>query len=227
MKFLHYALAVGAVLSLCGCTVAPLPTAPTSASTVDASALAAVDGFDAEFYKALLQNGFESPQQLEPIRILRAPFRIYLRTEDDAGRAMDAATLDATERTLVEAAPVWSGGTFGITQVIRGTGTRESSSGWITVKWSTTLSSGRCGRSTTGIDGGFIELNASGECRCGMTTRVYPRVVRHELGHAMGYYHTGDAHDVMYGQAITSDACDILPSERERRHAIIAHRQSP
>jgi hypothetical protein len=31
----------------------------------------------------------------------------------------------------------------------------------------------------------------------------------------------------MYGQPITSDACDIQPSERERRHAIIAHRQSP
>lgn len=225
MKFLHYALAAGAVLSLCDCTVAPLPTAPTAVSTVDASKL--TDGFEPDFYRAFVQNGFESPQQLEPIRILRSAFRVYMRTEDDAGRAIDVSTLDTTERALIDAAPIWAGENFGITQVVRGTGTREKAAGWLTVKWSAAAGSGRCGTSTIGIDGGYIELNVSGECSCGMATRVYPRVVRHELGHAMGYYHTDNAHDVMFGKTITSDACDIQPSERERRHAIIAHRQSP
>lgn len=224
MKFLHFALATSAVLSWCGCTVAPLPTAPTAVSTVDAAKLS--DGFEPDFYRALLQNGYESPQQLEPVRILQSAFRVYMRTVDDAGRAVDNATLDSTESALVDAAPVWSGGMFGVTQVVRGTGTRENVNGWLTVKWSAASGSGRCGRSTIGLDGGSMELNVSGECSCGMTTRVYPRVVRHELGHAMGYYHTDDRHDVMYGQSITSDACDIQPSERERRHAIIAHRQS-
>jgi hypothetical protein len=76
-----------------------------------------------------------------------------------------------------------------------------------------------------GIDGGFIEFNASGACSCGMPTAVYPRLVRHELGHAIGYYHTDDAADVMYGRPITSSACDVMPSDRERRHARFAHRQ--
>jgi hypothetical protein len=225
VKFVHYALAAGAVLSLTDCTVAPLPTAPTAVTTVDAAKLE--DGFEPAFYRAFLQNGFESPQQLEAVRLLRSTFRIYMRTEDDGGRAMDAATLDATERALIDSAPIWSGETYRIAQVVRGPGSRERFNGWITVRWSTAADNGRCGRSTVGVDGGFIELNVSGECSCGMATRVYPRVVRHELGHAMGYYHTDNTHDVMYGQAITSDACDILPSDRERRHAIIAHRQSP
>ena len=55
------------------------------------------------------------------------------------------------------------------------------------------------------------------------TTAVYPRLIRHELGHAMGYYHTDDAADVMYGNAITSRACNVDASERERRHAKFAH----
>lgn len=223
VKFLHWALLTGAVCSLYGCTVAPSPTGPTAVSTVDAARL--TEGFEPGFYRDFVQNGFDSPQQLAPIRILQSAFRVYLRTEDDAGRAVDVTTLESTERALIESAPIWSGGTFGITQVVRGTSSRENTAGWITVKWSTAAGTGRCGRSTSGLDGGFIELNVSGECSCGMSTRVYPRVVRHELGHAIGYYHTDDSHDVMYGQAITSDACDIQPSERERRHAIIAHRQ--
>jgi hypothetical protein len=146
-----------------------------------------------------------------------------MRTADDAGRAIDQTTLDITEHALIESAVIWSGGTFGILEVVRGNSTRENLPGWLTVKWNASAGTGRCGRSTIGIDGGFIELNASGECSCGMSTRVYPRVVRHELGHAMGYYHTDDKSDVMYGKTITSDSCDLLPSDRERLHARVAH----
>jgi predicted Zn-dependent protease len=52
---------------------------------------------------------------------------------------------------------------------------------------------------------------------------VYPRLIRHELGHAMGYYHTDDVGDVMYGRSISTRSCDLLPSDRERRHARFAH----
>jgi hypothetical protein len=198
----------------------PSPTQPTARGTVDA---ASFEGFDAVFYRAFMQNAFDAPERLEPIRILRGPLRVYLQTHDRTGRAIDDATLDATARTLIDAAPIWSGDTFGVIGVTRGAGTREMVPGWITVKWTGDPPAGSCGRSTVGIDGGFIELNVSGACDCGMGTRVYPRLVRHEFGHAMGYYHTDHPADVMYGRSITSAECDVLPSERERLHARLAH----
>lgn len=180
-------------------------------------------GFEPVFYRALLQNGYEAPDRLEPIRILRGPFRVYLRTHDETGRTIDAISLDTTERILIDSARIWSGGTLGVTEVARGTGTREKTPGWLTVKWSSTALGDQCGRSTVGVDGGYIEFNTSGACRCGMATAVYPRLIRHELGHAMGFYHTDGAGDVMYGRTIAPNACDTLPSERERRHAKLAY----
>jgi hypothetical protein len=221
VKLLHYTLAAASLLWLCACTVAPIVTAPSALATADA--LVARSGFEPAFYRAFLQNGYEVPDRLEPIRVLHGPLRIYLRTEDESGRAIEASSLDAAERILTETAWIWSGETYGVVEVGRGTATREKVPGWITVKWSGTAPSERCGRSTVGVDGGFIEFNASGACSCGSSTLVYSRLIRHELGHAMGYYHTDSPDDVMYGRAIPTSACDALPSERERRHAKFAH----
>ena len=225
MKLLRYLLAVAGAVCLCACTSASTPLAPTAIAPATVSLMMAV-GFEPVFYRAFLQNGYESPDHLEPIRILRGPLRVYLRTEDEAGRVIDADSLNATERILIDSAKIWSGDTFGIAEIARGTGSREKVPGWITVKWSTVGVGDRCGRSTVGVDGGYIEFNTSSACSCGLASGVYPRLIRHELGHAMGYYHTDDASDVMYGRAVSSDACDTLPSARERRHAIYAHTQS-
>jgi hypothetical protein len=202
------------------CAVAPSPTQPTAVASADA---ATIDDFEPDFFRAFVQNAYEAPDRLEPIRKLHGPLRVYLRTRDNRGATIDAATLQMTERTLIEMAPVWSGGMVAIAAIARGTGTREQVRGWLTVKWSADPAAGSCGRSTVGVDGGFIELNASGACSCGMATAVYPRLVRHELGHAMGYYHTDRLTDVMYGRSITPAECDTRPSDRERRHARFAY----
>ena len=223
VKFLRYALPLG-VVWLCACTVPPAPTAPSPTATADASISTA--SIEPGFYRAFLQNGFEAPEHLEPIRILNGPLRIYLRDQDDAGSRVDEATLNSTERILRASVSIWSGETFGVSEVVRGSATRERVPGWITVKWRAAAAGDRCGRSTVGVEGGYIEFNLSPSCSCGSTAGVYSRLIRHELGHAMGYYHTDSLIDVMYGQAIPPNACDALPSDRERRHAKFAYTAS-
>jgi hypothetical protein len=221
LKQFLYLLAAASALPLCACANPALPTAPSAIA--GSTAFVVAEAFDQTFYRFFAQNGYESPNRLEPVRRLPGPLRLYLRTEDNAGRAIDRTTLDATERVLVASAGIWSGEQFGVTTVVRGTGTREKVPGWITIKWASTAASDRCGRSTVGIDGGFIEFNDLGPCSCGKASRVYSRVVRHELGHAMGYYHTDQISDVMYGREITPDSCDLEPSERERLYAKIVY----
>lgn len=176
--------------------------------------------FDLSFYRAFARNGYEQPSQLQPIRRWTHAPQIYLRTIDEAGTAIDAVTLDAAAAALADATPIWSGGLFSSPAISKGTDTREGTSGWITVRWTNASAAGRCGLSQIATDGGWIELNSLGaSCSCGGASRIYPRLVRHELGHAFGFYHTDDPNDVMYGQSIPSNACDARPSARERQCA--------
>jgi hypothetical protein len=62
---MHYALAAGAALSLCACTVATTsPAAPSAIVRAPADALS-IDGFQPDFYRAFVQNALESPDHLE------------------------------------------------------------------------------------------------------------------------------------------------------------------
>src|SRR6185436_1155970 len=69
-------------------------------------------GFDLAFYRQLVRNGFDAPAHLEALRRWKIDPRIYLRTVDDAGTAIDEKTLDSTEATIRETIPLWTAGTL-------------------------------------------------------------------------------------------------------------------
>lgn len=182
-------------------------------------------GFDATFYRQFVRNTFDAPAGMEPLRRwTRAP-TIYLKTVDEAGVSLDAATLNATEQALRETVPLWTAGAFDVT-IQRGTGTMVNQAGFVTVMWANPAESNNsCGHADVGREGGSIVLNYKNtavSCRC-PGTEIYPRLVRHELGHAMGFWHTDSSGDVMFGGNVNS--CDALPSARERYHAAISYKR--
>lgn len=190
---------------------APTPT-PSPIVTVQSSACPdATPGVEIGFYRQIGCNAFDGP--LQPVRRWMVAPKVYLRTVDDAGAAVDAVTLDTVQNAMIESAKAFTGNHFGLEGVLRGTDTRAGVSGWITVTWPATAQS-FCGRSDVGRDGGTIELNnKTPGCGCnGALTS--PRAARHELGHALGYWHTDNAADLMTNLGATKP-CDQQLSARE------------
>lgn len=197
-----------------------------SARTVAVQAISLSNGFDLTFYRQLVRNGFEAPAQLQPLRRWTRTPQIYLKTVDEAGEAIHAPTLDLIEATLRTAVPEWTGGVLGVPMIERGTGTRVGQTGWITVRFPATEATTFCGQAQVGMDGGWIDLSyhvpSSAPINCrGDGTVISLSTMRHEVGHALGFWHAGDGGDLMNGHSYTSN--NQHPSARELAAAAIAY----
>jgi hypothetical protein len=210
-------------VALSGTGILPrsLTAAVNGARDLPLDAIALGGGFDPTFYRQFVRNTFDAPGGVEPLRRQPRSPRVYLRTVDDAGGAIDSGTLDTIEHAVRTTAELWSGGRLSVLAVERGTDTRAGVAGWVTVTWPNPVLPDKCGVADVGLDGGVIRLNyLRPTCSC-PGTKMYPRAVRHELGHAFGFWHTDSNDDVMFGG--TSPTCDALPSAREQYHAAIAY----
>ena len=211
-------------LTLEGPTIVPrsLVASVSQTRVLDVDAIALGGSFDLKFYRQLVRDDVDSPGVLRQLRRWTQAPNIYLRTIDDSGRAIDAATLDSTEAVIRQTTPLWTGGRFGVGIVERGTDTRQAVAGWITVIWISSPEYGEkyCGRAEVAVSGGAIELYARGSCRCAGAPLVGPAVVRHELGHALGFFHSDSSQDVMWNKGVY---CNEPLSARELYHAAIAY----
>lgn len=191
---------------------------------VDAIALA---GFDPAFYRMLVRNTSDAPKTSEPLRRWTRTPNVYLKTVDEAGEPIHPPTLDMIESVIRAAVPQWTSGALSAPVVTRGTGTMVGVSGWLTVRFPAEAGA-LCGQAQVGQEGGWLELTyhiAPGvNCRAPGYV-IAPRVVRHELGHALGFWHTDSASDIMWPGAWALVQADQQPSPREVAHAALAYRR--
>ncbi len=189
------------------------------------SVLDAIDlgsGFDLEYYRRLVRDSRDNGGVLRALRRWNRAPKLYIRTIDELGQPIEAITLNTVANALQDDPSAWTGGRFGLSDVVLGTDSREGVSGWITVKWVAPLSDESiCGRAQVAADGGWIEFNYLNQTGCDCRgSRIGAMTARHELGHALGFFHTGADNDVMWSSAVCDDR---RPSARERLHAAIAY----
>lgn len=187
-----------------------VPPPPTIVQMIETVACPTSGPVDLNFFREMACNAFENP--LQPVRRwTRAP-KVYLKTVDEAGAPIDPLTLDTVQNAMIEIAPTWTHAKFGLEGVLRGTDSREGVSGWITVKWPAAADGLICGRAQVAIDGGWIELDyKTPGCSCNGSA-IRTGTARHELGHALGYWHTDSPSDLMY---VNLTDCDRAISARE------------
>jgi hypothetical protein len=165
----------------------------------------AVPGLDVGFYRQIGCNAFDTP--LQAVRRWNVNPNVFIQTAD-----IDTPTLDMIEATVREVIPHLSGGRLSAGTVERGAGTRQGQAGWISIVWDGSLKS--CGLSDVAVSGGVVQLFPRGGTNCTCNGwAIRPRTVRHELGHALGYWHTDSPNDLMSGQPVLT--CDAALSARE------------
>ena len=219
MKRLAFGLLLILVTPACGGHDAS-PSATTSATT--SNALVRPVGFDLDFWNEFVHGTHDNALPVPLRRRTTAPV-VYIRTLDDDGVAVDPVTMSAVEQNFRDVALIWGGGSIGLAGVVRDPASHDGQPGTLNVHWSSTAVLGNvCAKSDVGVDGGRIAFNyhgASPDCSCNGLV-VSPRVAKHELGHAFGYWHTTTHVDDLMNPILT---CDANPSDRERLHAAYAY----
>ena len=174
--------------------------------------------FSLSFYRQLVRNAFEEPQQLGQLYRWTRDATFYLRTVEESGRQVEPEVLAIIRRELPRAFAYWTSDHYHAT-VEEGAEERPEQVGLVRVTF-VRNSESYCARATIGGNYGWMIFNVD-RCGCG-SIKVTPNVVWHEVGHTAGFWHVAGDHQMnRYYNLYCGDV--IHTCEMERWHARVAY----
>ncbi len=196
--------------------------------TIDLIPLAAP--FSLDFYRELARGGLNQPQNLRPLQRLTEDPSFYIQTTDFRGVDVPADTLRVVREAIPSAVHEFSGGTLRAARIEEGREARPEAPGWINVTLFYDTQGLLCGRASIATTPGFVELAyGNAVCSCNSPTGMSENLVRHELGHVLGFSHVAGREHIM--TTFQDAACAGRPeggaSALERYHAALVYHRPP